>query len=87
MLRDASTKNKPVAVCTDLRLRHAPDHRPRPMQQELSEVGTTAEVVAFREEESQYYYGQCFVVKFLGRQRFKLLELHTRVNGYIHVMW
>ena len=81
MLRDASTRGKSVAICTDLRLRHAPDHQARPTQQELSQVGTTAEVVAFKEEESQYYYGPCFVVKFLGRQRFKLLELHKKVNG------
>jgi len=76
-------KNKPVAVCTDLRIRHS-DHayqQPRPLQQELAEVGTTAEVLAFREEESQYYYGQYIVVKFLGRQRFRLLELQRKVNG------
>ena len=83
MLRDASTRGKPVAVCTDLRYRHNIDHphQDRPVQQELSEVGTTAEVVAFKEEEVQYYFGQCFVVKFLGRQRFRLLELKRRVNG------
>jgi Lon protease-like protein len=71
-----------VAVCTDLRYRHATEHahHVRPTQEELSEVGTTAEVVAFKEEEVSYY-GQCFVVKFLGRQRFRLLELHRRVNG------
>ena len=68
MLRDASTRGK-----------HP--HQDRPVQQELSEVGTTAEVVAFKEEEVQYYFGQCFVVKFLGRQRFRLLELKRRVNG------
>lgn len=83
MLRDASTRGRPVAVCTDLRYRHTPDlsNQVRPTQQELSEVGTTAEVVAFKEEEVRYYYGQCFVVKFLGRQRFRLLELYRRVNG------
>ena len=82
MLRDSSTRGKPVAVCTDLRLRHALDSRQaRPTQQELSEIGTTAEVVAFKEEELEYYHGDCFIVKFLGRQRFRLLELHRRVNG------
>lgn len=54
----------------------------RPTQRELAEVGTTAEILAFREEdESEYYYGPCFVVKFLGRQRFKLLEVFRRMNG------
>ena len=80
MLRDASTRGKPVAICTDLRLRHTLGEA-RPTQQELSEIGTTAEVLAFKEEESQYFYGQCFVVKFLGRQRYRLLELHRKSNG------
>lgn len=86
MLRDASTRGRPVALCTDLRLRHRQQHlghtyQVRPTQEELSEIGTTAEVVAFKEEESQYFSGQCFIVKFLGRQRYRLLELHRRVNG------
>ncbi len=84
MLRDASTRNKPVAICTDLRIRHlASNQLQRPTQEELSKIGTTAEVVAFREEESQYYYGQNFVVKFLGRQRFRLIQLHRKVNGLV----
>ena len=80
MLRGASSNNKPVAICTDLRTHQ--DQMVRPNQKELAPVGTTAEVVAFREEdESEYYYGPCFVVRFLGRQRFKLLETFRRMNG------
>ena len=80
MLRGASSSNKPVAICTDLRTHHSQMRRPN--QEELARVGTTAEVVAFREEEeSDYYYGPCFVVRFLGRQRFKLLETFRRMNG------
>ena len=81
MLRDASTRKKTVAVCTDLRLRDQRGGMRRPTQDELASVGTTAEVVAFREEESEYYYGPCFVVKFLGKQRFRLLEVYRRSNG------
>ena len=84
MLRDACTRGKPVAICTDLRLRYREQHlahQVRPTQEELSEIGTTAEVVGFKEEESPYFAGQCFIVKFLGRQRYRLLELHRKVNG------
>lgn len=79
MLRDASTRGKPVAISTDLRVRHH-THQERPTQEELAQTGTTAEVVGFKEDEV-VFYGSCFIVKFLGRQRFRLLDLHKRVNG------
>ncbi len=47
----------------------------------MAALGTTAEIVAFREEESEYYYGPCFVVRLLGKQRFRLLKVDRRVNG------
>lgn len=81
MLRDASTRKKTVAVCTDLRLRDRLGGMRRPTKDELATVGTTAEIVAFREEESEFYYGPCFVVRFLGKQRFRLLEVYRRSNG------
>lgn len=85
MLRNASTKQKPIAICTDLRRREMyGDLLRRPTQEELAEYGTTAEIVAFREEaESEYYYGPCFVVKFHGKQRFKLLEVIRKSNGWV----
>lgn len=87
MLRDASTAHKPVAVCTDLREGHT--HLSlssrRPQIQELAPYGTTAEIVACREdEEGAWFHGPKFVVKFKGRQRFKLLEVTKKVNGYVN---
>lgn len=80
VLRNSSTSNKPVAICTDLRTHF--DALRRPKLEELATFGTTAEILAFREEDqSEYYYGPCFVVKFLGRQRFRLLELFRKMNG------
>lgn len=86
MLRNASAAGKPVAVLTDLREGGATLeelHRPQP--RELAKVGTTADIVAFREvtESPSYYYGTCFVVKFQGRQRFRLLESIRRTNGTV----
>ena len=85
MLRDASARNKPVAVITDLRDRHGEGYQyRRPILEDLAEVGTTAEIVAFREEEeSAHIYVPSIVVKFLGRQRFRLIELHRKINGCV----
>ncbi|XP_064399498.1 protein cereblon-like isoform X7 [Halichondria panicea] len=83
MLRDASTRKKTVAVCTDLHLGDRLGGMRRPTQDELAALGTTAEIVAFREEESEYYYGPCFVVRLLGKQRFRLLKVDRRVNGLL----
>ena len=80
-LRDASTSGKPVAICTDLR--HTTQEPHRPTQKELSEIGTTAEVTASKEEDdSQFHFGPCFIVKLFGRRRFRLLEVFRRTNGY-----
>ena len=82
MLRSASTRQKPIAICTDLRRREMyGDMMRRPTQEELADYGTTAEIVAFREDESEYVYRPCFVVKFHGKQRFKLLEVFRKTNG------
>ena len=50
-------------------------------------MGTTAEVVALREEDDdmEVQWGPCMVVKFLGRQRFRLLETIRRANGLVKV--
>ena len=84
VLRDAITRKKPVAIATDLRLRvrYGQHLTRRPTKDELAEYGTTAEVVGLREEEqSDWYYAPFLVVKFHGKQRFRLLEVYRRVNG------
>ncbi|KAL5516592.1 hypothetical protein EMCRGX_G001974 [Ephydatia muelleri] len=90
MLRNARTTGKPVALCTILNTAAAseeelllPQQERLLSQQELAQVGTTADVVAFREEvvAPHFYYGTCFVVKFQGRQRFRLLECFKHTNG------
>lgn len=86
VLRDAITKRKPVAIATDLRLRSRfVEHLGRrPTKDELAEFGTTAEVVGLREEDqSEMFYGPYLVIKFHGKQRFRLLEVFRRVNGYV----
>lgn len=84
MLRRAFADHKPVAVCTDLRgyIAHLDSHRPR--QAELSIVGTTADIVACREEDddAHWFPGPRFIVKLMGRQRFQVLEVYRRMNGY-----
>lgn len=82
MLRNARTTNKPVALCTLLSTA-SEEELAQPHPQELAQVGTTVDVVAFREEVESpgFYYGTCFVVKFQGRQRFRLLESFKRSNG------
>ena len=46
------------------------------------QVGTTAEVVGMREGPvDTQYWGPHLIVKFLGRQRFKLIEILRRANG------
>ena len=82
MLRDAITRKKPVAIATDLRLRYGEHLTRRPTKEELAEYGTTAEVMGLREEEqSDWFYAPFLVVKFHGKQRFRLLEVYRRVNG------
>ena len=82
MLRDAITRKKPVAIATDLRLRYGEHLTRRPTKEELAEYGTTAEVMGLREEEqSNWFYAPFLVVKFHGKQRFRLLEVYRRVNG------
>ena len=52
----------------------------------LGQVGTTAEVVALRDEdEDTQFWGPCLVVKFLGRQRFRLLDTVRRANGCVRM--
>ena len=85
MLRDSLTRHHPVAITTDLRdtriLRDA-DVPVRPKQNELATVGTTADILACREDEDPYWYhGPRFIVKFAGRQRFQLLEVFKKTNG------
>ena len=84
MLRNAFTAHKPIAVCTDLRESDILDMPRRPKQEDLSQIGTTADIIACREdEEGSWFHGPRFIVKFLGRQRFRLLEVYKKVNGYV----
>ena len=55
----------------------------RPTKEELTVLGTTVDIVAFREQDQVegFHHGPVFIVKFLGRQRFKLLECHRKFNG------
>lgn len=95
VLRDAITRKKPVAIATDLRLRarYAEHLTRRPTKEELAEFGTTAEVVGLREEEqSNWFYAPYLIVKLHGKQRFRLMEVYRKVNGYrytcvIHVFY
>ena len=48
---------------------------------ELAVVGTTADIVACKQEEEAYWFGPRFIVKLMGRQRFRLLEIFKRVDG------
>lgn len=85
MLRKAFAEHQPVAVCTDLRgyRAHVESHV-RPKQSELSLIGTTADIVACKEdEEDHYYHGPKFVVKLMGRQRFQIMEIYRRMNGLV----
>ena len=87
MLRDASTARRPIAVCTDMRggFNGMFGGSRRPEREELAMFGTTADIVAFREDESGglWLHGPRFVVKLRGRQRFRLLEVHKKMNGYL----
>lgn len=55
----------------------------RPNQEELTVLGTTVDIMGFREQERSegYHHGPVFIVRFLGRQRFKLLECYRKLNG------
>ena len=62
-----------------------PEHAVRrPNKEELTVLGTTVDIVAFREQEQieGFHHGPVFIVKFLGRQRFRLLECLRKMNGY-----
>ena len=88
VLRDAITRKKPVAIATDLRLRarYSEQLACRPTKDELAKYGTTAEVVGLREEEqSDWFYAPYLIVKFHGKQRFRLMEVFRRVNGYVTI--
>ena len=89
MLRHALTTQQPVAVCADLRDRLSlmeDDLQVRPKRNELAAIGTTADIVACREdEEGFWFHGPRFIVKFVGRQRFRLMECYKRTNGYSSV--
>ena len=86
MLREVSARGKPVCICTDQRTGEEDfdegggGGRRRPNMSELAPFGTTADVIGIREEDS-LWYSSCVVVKFLGRQRFQLLESFKRMNG------
>ena len=55
----------------------------RPSKEELTILGTTVDIVAFREQDQiqGFHHGPVFIVKFLGRQRFRLLECYRRTDG------
>ena len=85
-LRGASAAQHPVAIATDRR--GEASYLSRPRCEELSKFGTTAEVLAFREEgegegrgRGRGWGGPAFVVKLLGRQRFRLLDVVPRLSG------
>ena len=62
-----------------------PEHAVRrPKKEELTVLGTTVDIVAFREQEQieGFHHGPVFIVKFLGRQRFRLIECLRKMNGY-----
>ncbi|XP_065897971.1 protein cereblon-like isoform X2 [Dysidea avara] len=77
--------NQPVAICSDLRnFDEDPEQAlRRPNQEELTVLGTTVDIMGFREQEQSegYHHGPVFIVRFLGRQRFKLLECYRKLNG------
>ena len=83
MLRESLTRHHPVAVATDLRDSARHDDVPvRPTIKELATIGTTADILACREDEEPYWYhGPRFIVKFVGRQRFRILEVFKKTNG------
>jgi ATP-dependent Lon protease len=82
MLRDVATRHRPVAIVTDLRSSSQLREMVRPTKEELSKVGTTAEVVGMRLEGEDYTQWSPFLtVKLFGRQRFRLMEIFRRVNG------
>ncbi len=73
-------------MCTDLRgfiAHHYEEAARRPKQCELSIIGTTADIMACKEEDSEWYHGPRFIVKLMGRQRFQLMEIYKRMNGYV----
>ena len=76
MVRESLTRHHPVAVATDLRdTLYNADVPLRPTMRELATVGTTADILACREDEEPYWYhGPRFIVKFVGQQRFQILE-------------
>ena len=59
----------------------------RPSKEELTVLGTTVDIVAFREQDQieGFHHGPVFIVKFLGRQRFRLLECYRRADGCVTV--
>ena len=77
MLRESLTRHHPVAVATDLRdTLHNADVPLRPTMRELATVGTTADILACREDKEPYWYhGPRFIVKFVGQQQFRILCL------------
>ena len=82
MVRNAYTSHKPIAVSTDLREISALLENPRrPKKAEISIFGTTVDIIACREDEHQYWFGPRFIVKLLGRQRFRLMDINKRVDG------
>ena len=83
MLRESLTRHHPVAVATDLRDSTRHDDVPvRPTIKELATIGTTADILACREDEEPYWYhGPRFIVKFVGRQRFRIIEVFKKTNG------
>ena len=83
LLRKAFADHKPVAVCTDLRGYSAHGEVCRPSVEELSIVGTTADIIACKQEEegSYWFYGPRFIVKLFGRQRFQVMEIYKRTTG------
>ena len=75
MLRESLTRHHPVAVATDLRdTLHNADVPLRPTMRELATVGTTADILACREDKEPYWYhGPRFIVIFVGWQQFQIL--------------
>ena len=91
MLRESLTRHHPVAVATDLRdTLHNADVPLRPTMRELATVGTTADILACREDKEPYWYhGPRFIVKFVGWQRFKCLtgKKHQLIIAMVYTLY
>ena len=82
LFRDAVSRGQMVVIAWDLRNVAYWSDASRPKLKDITTIGVAAEVVGMSEQGERALGYSSLIVKLVGRQRCRILECSTRINGY-----